>query len=346
LHFGESMDAARARTYARLLDRGVIPTLPVEQGESSGEYLGRVFDHLAQQYDDVPFSLTIAPYARLVSDFGYDAHEDDDLMERCPVSVLVHVADAYHMVDASQFDAEVARYDRSLAAWLVDHVRTASFGTFDAYTAGTAYEYAEWGILNGSPGDWWEMIRHDVAHDLGIKAQRVTWAQMRKHVRDNELRSPGMIRCQLGHHHANLHKKRLSLDMCASLVVGLPARLRKRAQLVVEQTAVLEGVSTRMRERSRKSELRLLGAFGAPLATPGLVLETSAHGMVVELLNDEFDYVSQDTGFGPNYALILDATDRSAERLRATLEDLHTASIAVGKIAEAMSLPEKGTSHR
>jgi hypothetical protein len=339
LLIGETLNECRARTYGRLLDREVVPPLAVRPTDTTGGYLARVFEALGERYAHVPFALEIAPF-QVIDDELHDASDPDALEALArtnPVCVIVRVIDAVYNVDAERFDEELARCNAPLAAWLIEHVRRGTVGTFDAFTAASAYEYAEWGLLEGAADDWWEARRYDVAEELHLKPKAVTWAQMRKHVRDNELRTPGAIRRGLGRHHILRRPARLSLAHCAPLVAALPGAIRERAQVVLDNAGVLEAVHARMDRRIRRRERALVGAFGAPAANPGLILDTSRDGLVTELLNDEYEFAVQDTGFGPNYALVLDGTTGSAERFRATLDDLATATRAVDAIATAMT---------
>ncbi len=342
LLIGETLNERRARTYGRLLDREVVPALAVRPSDTTGGYLARVFDALSERYAHVPFGVAIAPFT-VIDEELHDASDWDALEELArtnPVCATFQVIDAVYHLDAERFDREVARCNAPLAAWLTEHVRRGTRGTFDAFTAASAYEYAEWALLEGSAHDWWEARRHDVAEELHRKPKAVTWAQMRKHVRDNELRTPGAIRRGLGRHHVGLRPGRLSLAACAPLVAALPGAIRERAQVVLDNAGVLEAVRARMDRRIRTVERALIGAHGAPAANPGLILDTSRDELVTELLNDLYEYAVQDTGFGPNYALVLDGTAGSAERFRATLDDLATATRAVDAIATAMTFDD------
>jgi hypothetical protein len=342
LLIGQAMDERRTRTYGRLLDADVLPSVALRPTDTTGAYLGRVCNALAERYAHVPFGVAIAPYEVFAaeSDPDFEQQRPNVLAERNPVCVVFQAIDASYSVDAYAFDNQIARCNRALAASLIEHVRRGTQGTFDAFTAGSAYDYAEWSLFDGGAKEWWEVRRYDVAEDLHIKPKAVTWAQIRKHVRDNELRTPGAIQRGLGRHHSAIGSERLSLAACAPLVAALPGALRERAQIVLEQAGALHAVSTRMHRRLRKHELALIGAYGALAANPGLIIETSRDNLVTELLNDEYEYVVQDRGFGPNFALVLESTTASAERFRATLADLAAATTAVDAIAAAMTLDD------
>jgi hypothetical protein len=343
LLFGVGLPAARADTYARLLDRGIVPSPPVRASDTTGTYLERAFAALAKQYEDVPFHLAVAPYTRHAAEFSQDADDDENLTSRDPVCVGVTVHGAEYVLDGCDFDDQIAAHHGPLAAWLIEHVRMGTSGTFDAFTPMAALEYAEWGFFAGGYEEWWEIQRYDLASERKVPPDQVSWAEVRAYVRSSELRTPGAVRRQIGRHHATSLKHRLTLAQCEPLVAALPPPIRQRAQIVLEQATVLARVGERMRARSKRSEREFIGAFGAPAANPGLVIETSPFGVVRELLDDEYQYVSQDTGFGPNYALIIDGTTRSVERLRATLDDLHTATRAVGAIAAAIDADSEGS---
>lgn len=342
LLIGQSLNHRRARTYGRLLDRDVVPALAVRPNDTTGGYLTRVFDALAERYAQVPFTLDIAPYNIIEDDLNEppDPEAIGDLARANPVCVIFRVMDAVYHLDTEQFDDELACYNPSLAGWLTEHVRCGTVGTFDAFTARSAYEYAEWVLLEGSAVEWWEARRHDVAYELRVKPDAVAWAQIRRHVRDNELRTPGAIQRGLGRHHINLRPARLSLDECAPLVAALPQAIRERAQVVLHNAGELAAIRARLGRRIRKHERALVGAYGAPAANPGLILDNSRGGLVSELLEDLYQDAVQDTGFGPNYALVLDATAGSAERFRATLDDLAAATRAVDAIATAMTFDD------
>jgi hypothetical protein len=348
---GEAMAAHRAETYAALFDHGILPAVDAPEGETTGGLLRRAFEALAARHAAFPFSLGVEPFSKLRCDFDdYGDYDEDDeniphhaslahLRAIDPVCLVVQVADGWATVRATDFDRTLSKYDRELSAALLEHVRRLTKGTFDAFTPGSAFDYAEWGMFHHDRREWWQEQRAEAARELGIKPRKLTGKQLRAYVRQSGVRTPGLIDRILGRHHRSVSwgSKLLSLTACERRIARVPQEIRDRAQTVVTGLRALEPAARALAAAQRPEEDAILHAFGTSGTMPGLIVENSGEeNLVVELLNDHWEYACQDRGFGPNYVLVLDETEGSCHRLACTLEHLTTATNAVTTIIHAL----------
>lgn len=345
LLIGEAMSARRARTYAALLECGVLPVLDAAAGETTGSLLRRAFAALAQRYDALPFGMTVMPFSVLRGELVEEYEPPKDLGAANPVCVVLQVADGCTHVDATAFERALAAHDRRVAAALLEHLRRTTRYTFDAFTPGAAFAYADWALFEGDPKEWWETQRHEAAADLGITAKKISGQQIRRYIRTNGIRTPGLIDRVIGRHHrlAATRVDLLPLEECERRLEAVPSEPRAAGLSVIAGLRAIAPAARALAAAITPSERGILGGFGASGTMPGLIVETSgSDALVTELLNDHWEYASQDRGFAPNYVLALDGSPASCERLARTLAHLTTVTQAVTTVAAVLDPDTEG----
>jgi hypothetical protein len=339
------MPPRRARTYAALLEHGVLPVLDAAEGESTGGVLRRAFAALAQRYNALPFGMTVIPFSGLCAETGFEYNGPKALTTANPVCVVLQVADAWAHIEATGFERALCALDRRVAAALLEHLRRSTRYSFDAFTPGAAFEYADWALFEGDRTWWWESQCEDAAADLGITRTKLSGCQLRRYLRTNGIRTPGLIDRIIGRHHrlAAMRAELLSLEECERRLDVAPCEVRDAALTVIAGLRTIAPAARELARAITARESAILGGFGASGTTPGLIVETSgSDALVTELLNDHWEYASQDRGFAPNYVLALDGSPASCDRLVRTLEHLEAVTAALTRIASALQLDEEG----
>ena len=324
LQIGSTMTPARTSTYATLLSAGVLPALRPRADEPSLSYLKRCGDALAKQHPNNAFTLTLAPYHASESE-----NSDAGLELRDPVTAVFYPSD-HEAIDARAFERAAIKADRRISTALMRELALASCFSLNAFTAASAFDAAEFMYFDGDLRMWWDEIKYAAAHDLGIKESAITGLQLRRYLRTNEIRTPGQLKRQIGAHHAPSRgwrtKKKNPLR-----ARQLP---RKLATFVDSASALikrLKSISGALKRSLREDDYSVLQSFSS-FAHPALIVETSEHGAVGELIDDL--YQQQDSNFGPSFAMILDGTPSSAKCLARVIDLLTEASTISERLRE------------
>ena len=323
LQIGSTMTSARTSTYAALLSAGVLPALRPRADEPSLSYLKRCGDALAKQHPNNAFTLTLAPYHASESE-----NSDAGLELRDPVTAVFYPSD-HEAIDARAFERAAIKADRRISTALMRELALASCFSLNAFTAASAFDAAEFMYFDGDLRMWWDEIKYAAAHDLGIKESAITGLQLRRYLRTNEIRTPGQLKREIGAHHAPSRGRRKKRT--AKPARPLP---RKLATFVDSASALikrLKCISVSLKRSLREDDYSVLQSFSS-FAHPALIVETSEHGAVGELIDDL--YQQQDSNFGPSYAMILDGTPSSAKRLARVIDLLTEASTISERLRE------------
>jgi hypothetical protein len=300
----------------------------------------RALKALAEQYEDVPFGLHIASLATLnLSEFSF-APSGTAIEKRNPLCAVIQVADGWATLDAVEYEMALRAIDREACGAIFERLRRATHYTFEAVTPGWAADIAEWLLFSGEPLEWWEEKRAEIAGDLGHEP---TALEVRRYIRENEIRTPGYIQRSLGRHHVRATRTRapLSHERIMERLRNAPEPLRNTTAALLTEIAKLEKVRKQLRAARTDDEAEIQRSFGGLCETPGLIVETTTTALVTEILNDTWEYAAQDRGFSPNLCLILDPSPQSCRRLKRTLDGLSAATDAVVAIIATVNSYEE-----
>ena len=337
---GTPLGEVRERTYAALFEHGILPAVDVCEGDAVTAVIERALKAMAQQYEGVPFTLHVAPLASLnLSEFDLSA-TGAKIEKRNPLCAVIQVDDGWTNLEAVEYEAALRVIDRGASGALFERLRRATHLTFEAVTPGWAADVAEWLLFSGEPAEWWEEKRAEIASELGHEP---TGLELRRYIRENEIRTPGYVQRSLGRHHAHAARKRslLSQERIQEHLKCAPKPLRETTAALLAEIAKLEKVNKQLRAARTEDEAEIQRCFGGMCETPGLIIETTETAVVTEILNDAWEYAAQDRGFSPNLCLILDPSPQSCKRLKRTLDALSTATDAVLSIIATVNSYEQ-----
>ncbi len=337
---GTPLGEARERTYAALFEHGILPTVDVHDGDTVTAVIERALKALGQQYDGVPFGLHLVPLDRLRLDDLEDLDVKDAVLKQNPLCAIIQVADGWTNVDAVEYEAALRAIDRDACGAVFERLRRATHFTFEAVTPGWSHDISEWLLFSCEPSEWWEEKRDEIAVELGHEP---TGLELRRYIRENEIRTPGYVKRELGAHHARAARTRnlLSHERIMTRLAGAPKPLRTATAALLTEIAKLEKINRQLRAAQTENEAAVLRGFGSISPTPGLIIETNGTGLVTELLNDSWEYASQDNGFSPNLCVLLDPSAQSCKRFKRTLEAVSGATDAVIAIIDTITTYEQ-----
>src|ERR1700681_40720 len=337
---GTPLGEARERTYTALFDHGILPSVDVREDDTVAAVIERALKALAQQYDGVPFGLHLTPLDRLRFDELDDLDVKQAVLKQNPICAIVQVDDGWTNVDAVEYEAGAPAVDREACGALFERLRRATHFTFEAVTPGWSQDIAEWLLFSCEPSEWWEEKRGEIAAEIGHEP---TGLELRRYVRENEIRTPGYVKRELGAHHARATRTRnlLSHERIIARLAGAPKPLRTATTAFLTEIAKLEKINRQLRAAQTDNEAAVLRGFGSISPTPGLIIETNGNGLVTEILNDSWQYASQDNGFSPNLCVLLDSSARSCKRLKRTLDAVSAATDAVIAIIDTLTTYEQ-----
>ena len=327
---GTPLSEERERTYAALFEHGILPAVDAREGDTVTAVIERALKALAEQYEGVPFGLHVASLATLnLSEFDYNPRST--VAKRNPLCAVIQVTDGWATLDAVEYEVALRAIDREACGAIFERLRRATHHTFEAVTPGWAADVAEWLLFNGEPHEWWEEKRAEIAAELGHEP---TALELRRYIRENEIRTPGYITRSVGRHHARAARtaRPLSHKRIMERLQNAPKPLRTTTAAVLTELAKLEKVYKALHGARTADEAEIQHCFGGISETPGLIIETTASSLVTEILNDAWEYAAQDRGFSPNLCLILDPSPASCKRLKRTLDALSTATDTVVSI--------------
>ncbi len=330
------MSQPKEHVFASLLHAGVLPPLATRADESALTYLRRCADALAKRYEDIPIDLT------LLCDAG-GLEENFELANTPPEDIVVAAfqVDTPHTVIAAGFEAEFGSLHTLLPASLIDHLRLASQSSFDAFTPLAALEMAEYIYFDGDVLSWLEQMRMEAASELGRSDTDVTNAELRHFLRAAGVRTPGAFKRQIGAAHARMRhdKNRLSLERCAEIIERGPRTTRANGLRLVESLTQLYRTRDVLERILSRSDREIWGSVEAEYAYPGLLIEPRDdrhEQLVIETVEELWQQLAQDRGFGPNFVMALRGA-RDGARLVTVLDALNEASNAVADIVSVMA---------
>jgi hypothetical protein len=353
---GQSVSRDREALYAALLDHPKCPKIEPQDDETLPAFMTRVFSALAAERPDAPFAIELLSNSDLRSEYG---DELPDLRDDV-INAVFRVTDGF-IVDIQTFDETVKKIDPLLAASLIANFGTATRWTFDVVTPFTALDLGDIHYFSGDGGEWMDMVRDEAAHDAQPEKKQaahdpeaedaddaqnerpgITNAQLRAYIKNAGIRTPGRFRRDVGAHYARIHKKprlRLSPEQCRKRIGALPTAEKSLASGFMEAQSVLQSVSSKLKREMSQEDYDYLRCGNESYPHIGLVFENDAKikNVVTETVNDMYDYLAQDEGFAPNYALVVHAQRKSVNRLFRVLDLMQTATTAMWKLIDGIN---------
>ncbi len=334
LFVGEGLPPERAAVYEGLLAAGVLPIVAHRESDTSVGYLERSLCELEKRFESAPF--TVALGIRSCAETPVREARGDD------VAATFQVEGGVVWIDAADLDEQLRRADALAAASLFEHLGRATRRTYDAFTPGAAISGAEWIMFNGDANDWWDELRCSMRED-DASAPAPTMREVRQHVRQQAIRTPGFVKRTIGSHHARLRgtfsrEVRATLlppEECLKRLARVAPAARTLAERLIDSTERLERIASALDAPMTVQDRLLLDDEEALMAQPGLVIETSRSHMVHEVLEELWQYAAQATGFGLNYGFVLRPEEASYRRFERTLALVLEASTIVEGIALA-----------
>ncbi|TAM91141.1 hypothetical protein EPN42_04580 [bacterium] len=239
---------------------------------------------------------------------------------------------------ASVFHDQLTAIDKRLAASLFHHLSLSSRYTFEAFTPSTAIDAADWVHFHGDPEEWRWFTRDEVAGELGCTPEDVSEAQLRKYVRDNHILTPEAFARRVGTHHRSVMRGGLlSLNACEKRLSKLPRQLRRSSTTMVRALRDLYHARDSLSALLTTRDLDARGCDDA-LPYPALIVETSGGDkpqLVMETVEELWQQVAGDSGFGPSYMMLL--TEADCTRFDHAVTAFAQASDAIARIIEAIS---------
>jgi hypothetical protein len=330
---GEAMPEARANVYARLIAGGAVDALAPLPDESAVAFLNRSVATVdAGAAFSVQFGQQDAYNMETASDLG---------PERLVVSFEANTDRLMHC-DISAFDTAVCAHDPALAGVLIREIEV-NAGALNAIGPSYAWDLARIGSFYDDFGMWWEELRSEVEYEkreaLGKKAKKATVvvsdAEVRKHIRESGIRTPAAIRSSLGRHYCM--PRGLKRGEVEQRLQALPKRARIGALAVYEIGKRMKRASRALDRVVTETERHVIGDL-SNFTHPALIMDAS-HGeesAVYEIIDERYQHDSQDSGWGPGFALVLDDSAASVTRFKRALRALKDLSSAAQALCEAM----------
>lgn len=331
------MPQDRDAFYAALLDHPKCPALEPRENESLSAFTGRIFAAIAEKYADVPFNVEMLSNEDVQSEYG---DEVPNLPENV-INAFFRVGDP-SVVNIQPFDEAVKKRDPLLAASLIGNLGRASQFTFDIVTPLTALELGEIHYFSGDSSDWFECVRDEATRESRPNAADVqtdlTNKQLRAYIRSAGVRTPGAVRRMMGAHYARIDKNsrlRLTPERCKGRIAGLPPAEQALAADFLEAEAKLRRVGRILKNRLTQEDYDILRSGNETYAHIGLVMENDMEVQIVtETVDEVYQYMMQDQGFGPNYAIVIHPDRRSINRFFRVLDLLRMAATALQKLID------------
>jgi hypothetical protein len=347
---GQTIAHGRIGIFANLLERGVLPNITRRPDDSTLSYLERALTSLAAHYAHIPLDVAFFPVHGRTQE------------------VANHVAVSFTVQDCAQVDAvayaqNLHRLNRALPHTIFERLRDASNCTFEVLTPTTAIELAAMNLFFGDYHEWWEMTREEVAdarryeqrqgrfaHDLEPAPDQntiddVSNADIRRYLRDNDVRTPGGIRRAIGAHfdpdkicngkHAG--RRFLPANDVEKLLAQAPKPLARTTRAIVKATATLEAINKRIEQARTRNDRLFADEINGEFPQPAFIIETSPNQLVTELIDEHWNQILQGAGPGPSLWLILDKSTASCTRLERTLDDFATAYQAITTIYDQLN---------
>ena len=331
---GEAMPEARANVYARLIAGGALAALTPLPDENAVAFLKRTVA-------SVDAGAALHVHFGEPDGFGHDSSSDLG-PDRLVVS-FEGGGDRTMHCDISAFDEALCAHDPALAGVLIREIEV-NAGVLNAIGPSYAWDLVRIDRFYDDFGMWWDELSGEVEYEkreaLGKKGKkakiRVTDAEIRKHIRESGMTTPGAFRNALGRHYCMpIGMKRRDVD---ARIAALPEPARTGALAVYE-------IAKRMKHASRKlnrvaSELdREAIADLANFVSPALILDPARGegSALYEILEERFQTDSQDSGWGPGFAIVLDDSPQSVTRFTRAIAALQELTSAAQALCNAMS---------
>ena len=328
---GEAMPARRAAIYARLIEGGVIPPITPLPGDSALAFLERA----VAAVPNVPsFTVTLG-----VQRDGYTEHDRRRFVGPAQVLVTFEASpDDVVYADLTAFDERLRGLDAPLAGALVAAFDRGSH-PLHCVSPVSAWELAYVGTFHGDAQAWWEELREELSDQEPRARKRplVTNAQIRKHLRESGMDTPGALRRRLGRHYCE--PDRLAPRTLARRIAALPTPVRWAALALHESTRRLRRIGRALDNLIGPAE-RAVWEVLPDFPHPALILDSVAVGettAVGEILEERYNWDMQDQGWGPAFVLVLEDAPASVERLRKALALMAAASTVARELGDALA---------
>jgi hypothetical protein len=234
-------------------------------------------------------------------------------------------------------------HDAQLAGALIREVE-ANASALHAIGPSYAWDLARMDNFYDDFDCWWEEIRSQVEYEkreaLGKKAKRAKVAvsnlEVRKHIRESGIRTPGALRHALGRHYCM--GRALRRGELEQRIAALPDRPRIGALAVYEIYKRMKRATAVLKRAMGESD-RLALADLAYFTHPALILDADTSGeqsALYEVLDERYQHDAQDKGWGAGLALVLDDSAASVSRLERAVQALRDLSLAAHDLCEAM----------
>jgi hypothetical protein len=238
LFAGEAMPEARANVYARLIAGGAIAALHPHPDESAVAFLNRSV-------------ATVDAGAAFRIQFGEHDGNGSALTALGPERLIVSFeggSDRTMHCDIAAFDATLCAHDPALAGVLVRAIET-NASALNAIGPSYAWDLVRNDRFDDDIETWWEEQRAEVEYEqrsaLGKKGAKakiaVTNADVRKHLRERGITTPGALRNELGRHYC-MPRAMMRHEIDAR-IAALPEPARTGALAV-------HAIATRMKRRT------------------------------------------------------------------------------------------------
>jgi hypothetical protein len=330
---GEAMPDARAAVYARLIAEGALPALTPLPAETALEFLRRS-------------ATAIAPCDGFVVQFG--EHEGYDMAvvaELGPDYLIVSFeSDQERMLhcDLASFDAALQPLDAALAGALI-HAIERNASALNAIGPAYAWDLARMNNYFDDFAMWWDEMRGEVEYLKREKAGTtkkkitVTNLEIRQHIREGGIRTPGALRNELGRHYCA--SPRMKPNELEARIAALPPGARCAALAIWEIAKRMKRASKTLQRLQTETERHVLcDISGWP--HPALILDpgnaTGGESVIYEVLDERYQLDAQDRGWGAGFALVLEDSKASVHRFTRAHAALRDLGQAARDLCEAM----------
>jgi hypothetical protein len=338
---GQSVSRDREAFYLALLDHPKCPKLTPQDAESLSAFTTRVFAAIAADHSNVPFTIEMLPNGDMQSEYG-------DAVETLPDNIINAIFRVGNpsVINIQPFDEAVKKHNPLLAASLIGNLGRSSQWTFDMITPLTAMELGEIHYFSGDGGEWFEYLRDEAARELQQSAAdeqpqkeaEVTNKQLRAYIRSAGVRTPGAVRRMIGAHYARIYKNdglRLSPEKCKKRIAALPPAEKALAIEFLEGEASLRRIGHALKRQLTQEDYEILRSGNESYPQIGLVLENDVENQIVtETVDEVYQYMMQDEGFGPNYAIVIHAEKKSINRFFRVLDLMQKATASMERLVE------------
>jgi hypothetical protein len=351
LYAGTTIRDTQLAVIRSLIEHDVLPALTPEANESTSGFVERSFTALGTKWPHIPFEATLVVDSESEGHYGYDdlGPIGKSADETGNAFLALRAQDARFYIDIEGFDRRMSTIDPALCGNLVENLCLASFGIFNTMSPRHVFEIAEMEHFNGEYSEWWLNIAEEIANererceyksvtDRPVNTRKpekrevapVTNAEIRKYIRDNHIATPGKIRRILGRHYVKYH--RLSDRAIVQRIQQLPPKLRTACKTIHSATKAIAKISRRIDEATTENAIDIAQEFECDrepvvfLDPQGSLGENSTESLLVELVDEHYQIMSQSGAPAPNIIIELQPTKTSARNLVTILDCLQAAS--------------------